>query len=44
LSNWIKDQIEVGGRNGTEVLTDADYVDAFKECVSEDFLKDKTSN
>jgi len=44
LRYWIEDQIQIGGRNETEVLTDADYEGAFKECVSEDFLKAKTSN
>jgi hypothetical protein len=43
LRNWIEVQIAVG-RNETEVLTGADYEDAFSRCVSKDFLKAKTSN
>jgi hypothetical protein len=37
LKNWINKEIE-GGRKQDEVLDEDDYENAFKECVSDEFL------
>jgi hypothetical protein len=49
LKNWINKEIE-GGRKQDDVLDEDDYENAFKGCVSDEFLdaldgpKSQTSN